>query len=385
MVDCYFTTDNPKRALSPISEVEDCVNIKFSSNSDLYIKAKDGNGRIYVFEVDAVAIAAGSPVLGKMVFQTHTRGNQNSWVFELDDDPLALKFMFTIFHLLLCAPFLAKEPRPEHIYSVLKVFSKYAVEDRVIDFWARTWIAGFRKSLCTTTLSQLKCLVIAHRLGDFKSFKSCIRNVAHEVELDGDGSMHLRNGESIPLHLASEIRAVRDNDLSSILTCLRDAYDFLADPPNFSKPRYCLSVDHHRECNQKLLGSLLSNLVEQQLWPLPDPKTYLGQVGSLVKKAQMMEIRGLYFPGIKPHEQRHGLCKVNQDEMAKNIVAGQAYLPISSDVILTMYQAGRRVGIHQDEEAEYEDYQAIYQHAADEYEEEFSSQLLAWNDDGGKH
>ncbi|KAF3761699.1 hypothetical protein M406DRAFT_74642 [Cryphonectria parasitica EP155] len=385
VVDCYFTGGGQIQALSPVEE-GGCVSLKLCRTSDLYIKAKGKTGQVYIFEVDAVAIAAGSPVLSEMVFKTHTRGNQPEWVFELNDDPVALKFIFSIFHLKLCAPLFTQEPKPEQIYSVMQVLSKYQVKDEVFHAWAKTWVAGFRKGLPTTTLSPLECLHIAHRLGDFKSFKSYIRKVAHEVEVDADGVMRLGNGqviqEAVPIcgDLANNIQAVRNADLVAILACLLEAYLFLTNPANLDKQHFCKSMSHHKDCNQKLLGSLFINLVQQDLWPIPDPKSFRGKVGDLITKVRSMEIRGLYFPGLAPHEQRHGLCKLGQAEIVDKIARYEGWLPLSGEMIVAMYVTGRHIGLHKDEKSEFDDYKAVYNTAIADYEDEFPQQLWSWDE-----
>lgn len=387
VVKFYFTKEICNRSLSPVQE-QGLIELQLTDDSNLFIETTGTNGPLYAFEVDSEVLAIGSPVFYDMAYKTHTRGNKEKWVWKLDDSPVGLKVLFSILHLNMPAPLLAQEPKSEQVYDTLRVLEKYKLKNSAFYPWAKVWVAGFRKSLANTVLNPLECLYVAYKLGDFKSLKRFIRMVAHEAQIGDDGELDLGNDKLpqgiVPItdDVMDAIRAVRTADLQVILRTLNDSYDFLINPENLSQRRFCVSVSHHRECNQKLLGSLVTGLVSQSLYPIPKPENFRGRVGDLARTILAMDMRGLYFPGLAPHEQRHGLCKLGLEDVAKEMLKCAAYLPLPAVLLKHMYDTGRHIGIHQAEKPEFRDYKAVYNLFGALYRKEFSKQIWAWEDGG---
>lgn len=388
MVKYFFTSDTRHRSLSPVRK-GGCTNLQFCKESDLFIKAKGSDGSLYVFEVHSGMLAAASPIFSSMVYESHTRGNKEEWVWEFDDSPIGLRVMFSILHLNVHSVIFAHGPKPHQIYQVLRVLDKYEVEDTSFYPWAKSWIDGLRKGSYNTILSHHELLYIAYKLGDFKSLKRYIRKVAYEIESGPDGLMRLDNGkllqEVIPIayELEKAIQTVRRNDLEALLKPFREAYKFLMDETKIDEPKFCKSINHHTECNEKLLGSLLGNLLRQQLHPVPDPMTYKGSVGKLVEKIGKMEIRGLYLPGLEPHKQRHGQCRLDHEAARKKITDCKAQLPLSTNLLEHMYLTAKRVGNLKDEKAEFKDYKDQVNDLSMLYREEFRNHIWGWEDREG--
>lgn len=361
----YFTTRTRSRALSPVQE-DQCVNLQVAANSDLYLKIKGSDDRVYVFEVDSTALASHSPVFYNMAYETHTRGNQESWIWELEGDSiLGLTVMLSLLHLELTGTMFNQEPKPDDVYHVLRVFNKYQIPQVAYHPWVKSWTAGFRYGLENTKLSKVECLYVAHQLGDFKSLKACIRHVAHEVEIAVDGSARFANGqhihEIVPLtaELVIGVLAIRTADLDSLLTPLKEAHDTLMNGTKTQDPQFCKSIDHHIECNQALLGSLIGSLVQQKLYPVPAVGSYHSNVGSLATKISEMDIRGLFLPGLEPHKQRHSLCKLGQDCLARKLLKNEAHLPLPEQLIEHMFEVAKRLGAYEREKAEFQAYEDI--------------------------
>lgn len=107
---------------------------------------------------------------------------------------------------------------------------------------------------------------------------------------------------------------IRSEAVTSIYKCLSDPLAYLMTegiPPN---GRYCVSQACDKDCNQKLLGALISNLVQNKMYPVPEPKSYLGTVESLADKVDEMEIRGLVYPNVPMTQQRHWRCSLRHKE-----------------------------------------------------------------------
>lgn len=83
----FYTSSTRKRPSSPVAAAPDCCNPRLHRDSDLYIKAKGKDGKAYVFEVVSATLEKASPKFEAMIYGSHTRGNKEEWVWELDDNP----------------------------------------------------------------------------------------------------------------------------------------------------------------------------------------------------------------------------------------------------------------------------------------------------------
>lgn len=389
VVKYFFTSTTRNRPLSPVQE-HDCISIQFHDDSDLYIKTKNANGSLYVFEVHSGMLAASSPVFNRMVYSTHKRGNKEAWVWELKDDPMGLRAMFSILHHNVQAAMFMHNPRPDQLLNVLTVLDKYGVSDKVFHPSAKAWMEAFRKASDATALKEYELLYIAYKLGDFKSFKKYIRQVAHQVEVL-HGVMRLQNGKAlqdvVPIsdQVLEAIKAVRINDAECLLSVLKEAYNFLIDGTKVNEPRFCKSVDHHIDCHQKLLGSLLSNLAPKQLYPFPNlNQGFEGTVSNLANKMGEMEIRGLYLPGLEPHKQRHGQCRLDLESTIERVTEGSTELQLPDALLEQMYLTVKRVGIFKEEKAEFKAYKAQMASMLILYRAEFSHHIRGWADHEGE-
>lgn len=385
----YFTTRTRGRALSPVHE-DRCVNLQVAANSDLYLKIKGDDDRVYIFEVDSTALASHSPVFYNMAYETHTRGNQESWIWELKGDSvLGLTVMLSLLHLELTGTMFNQEPKPEDVYHVLCVFNKYQIPQVAYHPWVKSWTAGFRQGLETTKLSMVECLYVAHQLGDFKSLKACIRHVAHEVEIDVDGSARLASGHlirevaAITNDLVAAVLDIRTADLHSLLDPFMEAHEILMGGTRTEDPKFCKSVDHHVECNQAMLGSLIGSLVQQKLYPVPTVGSYNGQVGSLANKISVMEIRGLFLPGLEPHKQRHSLCRLGQDYLARKLLNNEMYLPLPEQLVEHFFGVAKRLGVYECEKSEFRAYEDHVKKLKDDDDSRLSDKDSGVFDDGG--
>lgn len=83
----FYTSSTRKRPSSPVARSPGCCNPHLHRDSDLYIKAKGEDGKAYVFEVVSAILEKASPKFEAMIYGSHTRGNKEEWVWELDDNP----------------------------------------------------------------------------------------------------------------------------------------------------------------------------------------------------------------------------------------------------------------------------------------------------------
>ncbi|KKY33434.1 hypothetical protein UCDDA912_g06657 [Diaporthe ampelina] len=83
----FYTSSTRKRPSSPVAAAPGCCNPQLHRDSDLYIKAKSEDGKAYVFEVVSATLEKASPKFEAMIYGSHTRGNKEEWVWELDDNP----------------------------------------------------------------------------------------------------------------------------------------------------------------------------------------------------------------------------------------------------------------------------------------------------------
>lgn len=275
--------------------------------------------------------------------------------------------MFCLLHNKFPQAMLITKPRASQLYIVFRVLDKYEVdlETTNLHLLAKSWVEVFRKSLPSSKLSHMQALYVAHKLGDFKSLKETIRKVAHDVSIGDDGSLRDETGRSIqeivPIakELLENIETIRGKDIETVLKSLKDPYEYLMDAEKSDGKHYCKSVDGHLECNQKLLGSLLSNLLQQKLFPVPDSQGYTGSFNSLAEKINKMEIRGLFYPGVEMHKQRHTICKLGQDVVVKKLREGMEVVPLSDDIIKYMYVMSKRCGRFREERSEFGPYKNL--------------------------
>ncbi|ROW08295.1 hypothetical protein VMCG_03197 [Cytospora schulzeri] len=384
----FFTSSTRKGPHSPVTSEPGCCNPHLGSDSDLYIKARDKNGHLYVFEVVSTVLEKASPRFENMVYGTHARGNREVWVWELPDNPLGLKIMFCLLHNKFPRAMLVTKPKPSQLYTVLRVLHDYQVDLEATNFHllAKPWIEVFRKSLPKSKLNHLQALYVAHKLGDFKSLKQIIRKVAHDVSIGEDGFIRDENGsivqEVVPIdeELLKNIKNIRGKHIEAILKSLKDPYEYLMDTEKSNGQDYCKSVDGHLECNQKLLGSLLSNLLQQKLFPVPEPQSYNGSLDSLVEKIDKMEIRGLFYPGVEMHKQRHTLCRLGQDAVIEKLRGGKEDVPLSDDLVEYMFFMCKRCGSFRDERKEFEAYKGVVRDLNTLHRDEFQKDIWGWMD-----
>ncbi|KAG6363603.1 hypothetical protein INS49_008704 [Diaporthe citri] len=378
----FYTSSTRKRPSSPVATAPGCCNPRLHRDSDLYIKAKGEDGKAYVFEVVSATLEKASPKFEAMIYGSHTRGNKEEWVWELDDSPLGLKIMFCLLHNKFPRALVASKPNPNQLYKVLQVLEKYEVnlEDTNYHLFAPSWIDGFKNGLVASKLSTVEALQVAYKLGDFKTTKILIREAAHEIS-DEDGK-RLQDFPIQQREILDSIENIRNESLKNLLDALRSPLEYFMDASNLHGNQYCKSSEGHFECNQKLLGSLMANLVQQSLFPIPETANYKGSVAAMIDKIEKMEIRGLFYPGVVMTEQKHTLCKLGQAAAVEEAKGKdeKATLPLSDHLLEYMYFACKRNGLLRKELKEFEPYKDRVHDFELLYRDEFKKDIWGWHD-----
>lgn len=83
----FYTSSTRERHSSPVTAAPGCSNPRLHRDSDLYIKAKGEDGKLYVFEVVSATLEKASSKFEAMIYGSATRGNKEVWAWELDDNP----------------------------------------------------------------------------------------------------------------------------------------------------------------------------------------------------------------------------------------------------------------------------------------------------------
>lgn len=325
-----------------------------------------------------------------MVYSTHTRGNKEEWIWDLNEDPIGLRVMFSILHHHVQVAMFRHNPRPRQIFNVLSVLAKYGVSDRVFYPYAKGWTYTFREgaSANQAALQAHEMLFVACKLGDLMSFKKYVRQVAQQVELSEDNTIlhdgqELQDVVAVSDQVVQTIKDTRIKEIERLLAVFKDAYDFLIDNKKANKPKYCKSADHHADCHQKLLGSLLSNLVYKQLFPFSDLNGFKGSVCNLIVDMGTMEIRGLYLPGLEPHRQRHGQCRLDVEATLREVAQSEVEVPLCEEMLEELFLTSKRTGIFHSEKAEFKLHKAQMGDIIHLYHPEFSSHVRGWEQQAG--
>lgn len=290
--------------------------------------------------------------------------------------------MFCLLHNKFPRALVSSNPNPNQLHKVLQVLEKYEVtlEDTNYHLFAPSWIEGFKNGLAISKLSIPEALLVAYKIGDFKTTKSLIREAAYEIS-DEDGK-RLQDFPMQQRGILDSIKSVRDESLKNLLNALKVPLDYFMDAPNLHGVKYCKSAEGHFECNQKLLGSLMANLVQQSLFPIPEFANYKGSVAALISKIEKMEIRGLYYPGVVPTEQKHTQCKLEQAAAVDKVrdKDGNGFLPLPDDLVEHMYLACKRNGLLRQEQKEFEPYQDRVRDFDLLYRDEFKKDIWGWHE-----
>lgn len=296
---------------------------------------------------------------------------------------LGLKIMFCLLHNKFPRALVASKPNPDQLYKLLLVLEKYEIDlqDTNYHLFAPSWIDGFNNGLATSKLSVLEALRVAYAIGDFKTTKILIREAAHEVS-DEDG----KRLQDLPMRqqeILDSIENIRTESLKRLLDSLRVPLEYFMDAQNLHGNQYCKSSEGHFECNQKLLGSLMANLVQQSLFPIPEPASYKGSVAAMIEKVEKMEIRGLFYPGVVMTEQKHTLCKLGQAVAVEEVRGkdGKGFLPLSDNLLEYMYFACKRNGRLRKEQKEFEPYKDRVRGFDLLYRDEFKKDVWGWGSD----
>lgn len=295
---------------------------------------------------------------------------------------LGLKIMFCLLHNKFPRALVASKPDPNQLYKVLQVLEKYDVdlEDTNYHLFAPSWIDGFRKGLATSKLGVIESLRVAYKIGDFKTTKTVIREAAHEIG-DEDGK-RLQDFPMQQREILDSMENIRNQSLKTLLNALKVPLEYLMAASNFHGNQYCKSIEDHFECNQKLLGSLMANLVQQSLFPIPEPANYKGSVAEMIDKIDRMEIRGLFYPGVVMTEQKHTLCKLGEAAAVEEVKGkdGKELLPLSDNLLEYMYFACKRNGLLRKEQKEFEPYKDLIRDFDLLYRDEFKKDIWGWYD-----
>ncbi|POS79390.1 hypothetical protein DHEL01_v202210 [Diaporthe helianthi] len=380
----FYTASTRKRPSSPVNTAPGCCNPRLHRDSDLYVKAKGKDGKVYVFEVVSATLEKASTKFEAMIYGSHTRGNKEEWMWELDDNPLGLKIMFCLLHNKFPRALVASKPNADQLYKVIQVLEKYEVhlDQTNYHLFAPSWINGFKTGMATSKLSAVEALQVAYAIGDFKTTKTLIQEAAHEIS-DEDGK-RLQDFPMKQQDLLVSIDKIRTESLESLLDSLKVPLEYFMNSQNFHGNQYCKSSEGHFECNQKLLGSLMANLVQQSLFPIPEASSYKGSVATLIAKIEKMEIRGLFYPGVVMTEQKHTLCKLGQAaavEKVKGGKDGKGLLPLSDTLVEYMYFTCKRNGLLRQEQKEFEPYKDQIRDLDLLYRDEFHKDIWSWNHD----
>lgn len=277
---------------------------------------------------------------------------------------------------------MASKPNPSQLHKVLQVLEKYEVnlEDTNYHLFAPSWIDGFKNGLATSKLSTVDALRVAYKIGDFKTTKILIRKAAHEIS-DVDGK-RLQNFPVQQPEILNSIENIRNESIKTLLNALKIPLEYFMDASNLHGNEFCKSTEGHFECNQKLLGSLMANLVQQSLLPIPEPANYKGSVADLIGKIEKMEIRGLFYPGIVMTEQKHTPCKLGQAAAVAEVKGkdGKGVLPLLDNLVEYMYFACKRNGLLRKELNEFEPYKDRIRDFELLYRDEFKKDVWGWHD-----
>lgn len=291
--------------------------------------------------------------------------------------------MFCLLHNKFPRVLVASKPNSNQLYKVLQVLEKYEIdlEDTNYHLFAPSWIEGFKNGLATSKLSTAEALQVAYKIGDFKTTKILIQEAALEIS-DEDGK-RLQDFPMQQREILDSIQNIRNEGIKTLLDALKIPLEYFMDAPNLHGNQYCQSIDGHFECNQKLLGSLMANLVQQSLFPVPEPASYKGSVAALISKIEKMEIRGLFYPGVVMTEQRHTLCKLGQAVAVEEVKGkdGKGLLPLSDHLLEYMYFACKRNGLLQNVQKEFEPYKDRIRDFNLLYRDEF--EIWGWHDHEG--
>lgn len=295
---------------------------------------------------------------------------------------LGLKIMFCLLHNKFPRALVASKPNPNQLYKVLQVVGKYEVnlEDTNYHLFAPSWIDGFKNGLATSKLSPVEALQVAYKLGDFKTTKNLIREAAHEIS-DEDGK-RLQDFPIQQRDILDSIENIRNESIKTLIKALKTPLKYLMDARNLHGNEFCKSAEGHFECNQKLLGSLIANLVQQSLFPIPKPASYKGSVAALIAKIEKMEIRGLFYPGVVMTEQKHTPCKLGQAAAVEEVKGkdGKEVLPLSDNLLEYMYFTCKRNGLLRKELKEFEPYKDRIRDFELLYRDEFKKDIWGWHD-----
>lgn len=294
--------------------------------------------------------------------------------------------MFCLLHNKFPRALVASKPNPNQLYKVLQVLEKYEIdlEDTNYHLFAPSWIEGFKNGLATSKLSTAQALQVAYKIGDFKTTKILIQEAALEIS-DEEGKS-LQDFPMQQREILDSIQNIRNEGIKTLLNALKIPLEYFMDAPNLHGNQYCQSIDGHFECNQKLLGSLMANLVQQSLFPVPEPASYKGSVAALISKIEKMEIRGLFYPGVVMTEQRHTLCKLGQAVAVEDVKGkdGKGLLPLSDNLLEYMYFACKRNGLLQNVQKEFEPYKDRIRDFDLLYRDEFKMDIWGWYDYEGE-
>ncbi|KAG8165104.1 hypothetical protein KVR01_005379 [Diaporthe batatas] len=380
----FYTASTRKRPSSPVTTAPGCCNPRLHRDSDLYVKVKGEDGKVYVFEVASATLEKASTKFEAMIYGSHTRGNKEVWVWELDDNPLGLKIMFCLLHNKFPRALVASKPNADQLYKVVQVLEKYEIhlDQTNYHLFAPSWINGFSNGLATSNLSVVEALQVAYAIGDFKTTKTLIREVAHEIS--DEVGKRIQDFPMKQQDILDSLQKIRNEGLENLLASLKVPLDYFMDANNFQGNRYCRSSEGHFECNQKLLGSLMANLVQQSLFPIPEAASYKGSVATLIAKIEKMEIRGLFYPGVVMTEQKHTLCKLGQAATVEEVKGGKdgkGPLPLSDTLLEYMYFACKRNGLLRQEQKEFEPYKDRIQDFDLLYRDEFQKDIWSWSHD----
>lgn len=270
------------------------------------------------------------------------------------------------------------------------MLDKYEIDLNAANFHllASSWIHALRSS-AKGELNVPQLLYVAHKLGDFMTLKQTVHKQAQCSNIAEDGSLSSEDGRRIsdiaPINkeLLVAIETVRNRDIEAFLQKLKDPYDYFMDPEVPNGRKYCKSTQGHVKCNQKLFWSLLNNLIQQRLFPFPEPQTYKGSFDDLVQKTLHMSIRGLVYPGVEQSQQRHMNCSLGHLEAVMSIRRDDEDIPLADHLVEHMYFMGKRCGMFRTEMEHFEPYKETLRGANILCRDDFSKGMWGWLDPDG--
>ncbi|GAP91432.1 putative nuclear pore protein [Rosellinia necatrix] len=353
------------RALTPIPESEpghESAAIIFHPDADLEVIVQTPGGESSAYMVCASALACASPIWRSMLYfgSAYAQGANDEpkqdqvQTMRLNGNLEAIGLLFRIIHYEFS--YVPKEPTLDQLFELGKSVCHFKCAHLLYP-WANQWASRLINFAAETYCYREchKALHVAWVFGELNLFRETVDALIVSAKINHNRKIVNSSGQLLedmlmPRDIFDLIIKTRACTIAEMLNIIKTPIRVLSSEAHSQPSQYCKVNKDSQECEAMMLGSAIRALTKAELFPVPEPESFIDSIECLKEKLDgirlMPYIGKEWAPHISHEKCNLGFCKSVEDTLKKMTV------PLSASVMRWMSDQAKTCGIEATSELE---------------------------------